>query len=187
MIQSYFFREMFILVLYIFIVFLQISLAFFILFLTLSFITGAPFVPSSDKAARAMIRLAHIKRGETVYDLGSGNGKLLFLSASYGASAIGFEINPYLVLYTRIRVFFSKYRGQIRVYWKNFWNSNLSDADVIFIYLLPWRMGVLQSKLFKTIQPKTRFVTNSFLFPNVKPDRADTENHVYVYIHKSQN
>lgn len=159
----------------------QIAFPIFILYLILAFITGAPFVPSTDKTARTMIDLAHTKTGQTVIDLGSGDGRLLQLAAAQGAKAVGIEMNPYLVIFSKIRALLSPYRNKITVRWRNLWKTNLSQADVIFIYLLPWRMDTLAKKLKKECKPGTLVVSNSFLFPHWKILRQDSTNHVYVY------
>src|SRR3989344_5032965 len=78
---------------------IQLGFAILIFYLCIAFITGAPFVPSTNPTAHAMIRLACIKPGMKVYDLGAGNGNLLFLAAKGGATAIGLEINPLLVFW----------------------------------------------------------------------------------------
>ena len=103
---------------------LQILFAVFFFYLCIAFITGAPFVPSTDPVSRTMIQLAHIKKGMTVYDLGSGNGKLLFLAAEKDAVAIGLEINPFLVLLSNLRAYVSPYRERIKTYWKNLWKTD---------------------------------------------------------------
>ncbi|MBI3956277.1 hypothetical protein HY339_03385 [Candidatus Gottesmanbacteria bacterium] len=160
---------------------LNISFALFILFLTLAFVTGAPFVRSNRKAADAMIRLARIKPGMNVYDLGSGDGGLLFLAAKQGATAIGLEINPFLVLWTRIRIIVSRQQNHIFALWRNFWKADFSDADVVFVYLLPWRMETLETFLKKRCKKGTLIVSNSFIFPTLKRVETDEKAHVYSF------
>lgn len=167
---------------------IQLLFAAFVIYLCIAFATGAPFVPTKSKSTSAMIRLAHIKTGMTVYDLGAGDGRLLFAAAAKGATAIGIEINPYLVLYIRIRAFFSPYRAQIRVIWGNLWTTKLQNADRVFIYLIPWRMETLAKKLSKELKPGSRIVTNSFIFPKWHIAESDRTNHIYVYYnHDSAN
>ncbi len=120
-----------------------------------------------------MIRLAKLKKGIKIYDLGSGEGRLLKLAAEKGATAIGFEINPFLVLLSRLR-------GLV-VYWKNFWHADFADADVVFVYLLPWKMEKLEAFLKKQLKPGSLIVSNSFIFPHWKILRQDRANHVYVF------
>ena len=160
---------------------LNLSFALFILFLTLAFVTGAPFVRSDKKAVDAMIRLARIKPGIKVYDLGSGDATLLFRAAALGATAIGLEINPYLVLWSRLKILLCPYRTKITVRWQNFWSAGLGDADVVFIYLLPWRMETLEDLLTKRCQKGPRIVSNSFIFPGLKKSQQDKEAHVYSF------
>ena len=167
---------------------LQLGFAVLIFYLCIAFVTGAPFVPSTNPTAQSMITLARIKPGMNVYDLGSGDGRLLFLAAKKGARAIGLEINPLLVLWTWIKKMLSRRpktgfnpANGVRVRWKNFWGVNLADADVVFVYLLPWRMEKLAAKLKRELKPGTLIISNSFIFPNWKILRQDKKNHVYVF------
>lgn len=164
-------------------IFLIIQILFAILFfyMTLAFMTGAPFVPSTNSTASSMITMANIKKGETIYDLGSGDGRLLFQSARLGAHAIGIEINPYLALFTNIKALCSPYRKTIHTYWKNFWRTNLQNADVVFVYLLPWRMDRLEKKLLRELKPGSRIISNSFIFPHIPCTKTDKQNHVYLF------
>lgn len=160
---------------------LQLLLAGFFLFLCLAFVTGGPFVPSSKKAVDAMVALARITPGQTVFDVGSGDGRVLFAAAKQGAYAKGVEINPYLVRFTRIKAFLSPYRGKITVLWGNLWTTDLSTADIVFVYLIPWRMEDLAQKLKKELKPGATIITNSFIFPKWKIIRRDTTHHVYAF------
>lgn len=165
------------------IIFLIIQFGFvvFLLFMCIAFVSGAPFVPTQKSAAASMIARAGVKKGDVVYDLGSGNGKLLFLAAAKGARAIGYEINPMLVFYSNVLAFFSPYRGQVITRWKNFWNADIHDADIICIYLLPWKMDRLEQKIKQECKKGTIVVSNSFIFPKWKTLRQDTANHIYVF------
>lgn len=160
---------------------LQLLIAGFFLFLCLSFMTGGPFVPSSKRAVEAMIKLADLQTNQTVIDLGSGDGRVLFAAAKAGVNAIGIEINPYLVLYTRIRALLGPYRGRITVLWRNLWKADLSSADVVFVYLIPWRMEDLAEKLEDELKPGALVISNSFIFPGWEVVRHDPNHHVYVF------
>lgn len=160
---------------------IQLVFALFFFFLVLSFYTGAPFVPSKSKSARRMMELAHITKGTRVIDLGSGDGKLLFLAASYGAIATGFEINPFLVILTNFKAVFSPYRTRVHAIWKNFWKADLSKADVILLYLIPWKMEQLEQKLLKETKQGSKIVSNSFIFAHIPCTAKDEDNHVFVF------
>lgn len=165
------------------IIFIIIQLAFagFFLFLCLAFVTGGPFVPSTKRAVDAMVKLAKIRPGQTVIDVGSGDGRVLFAAAKKGANAIGIEINPYLVRFTQIKAFLGAYRGRITVRWQNLWTADLRKADVVFVYLIPWKMDILAKKLKKELKPGALVISNSFMFPDWKVVRQDTVNHIYAF------
>lgn len=160
---------------------IQLGFVLYLLYYLIAFVTGAPFVPSTNPAARRMIELANIKKGSVVYDLGSGDGRLLRLAAARGATAIGYEINPILVWWSRLLTVLSTNRQHIRIIAKSFWNADLKDADVIFVYLLPWRMERLEKKIRKECKKGTLIVSNSFMFPKLKLVAKDTERHIFVY------
>lgn len=153
--------------------FLQLGFVVYLLYYIVAFLSGAPFVPSTKPVAARMIRLAQIKKGNIVYDLGSGDGKLLLLAEKYGAHATGYEINPLLVLWSNLRGAHTR--------WRNFWHADINDADVVFIYLLPWKMDALANKLKRECKKGTRIISNSFIFPNWKILRQDPARHVYVF------
>lgn len=161
--------------------FFHVLFALLVFFLVIAFVTGAPFVPSTNSTAREMIDLARIKPGMKVCDLGSGDGRLLFLATEKGATAIGLEINPLLVLWTLLKKTLSPQRSHIIVLWRNFWTTDLSDADVVFVYLLPWRMERLQAKLKNELKTGSLVVSNSFIFPNWNILRQDRQKHIYVF------
>ncbi len=115
-------------------------------------------------------------------DLGSGDGKLLLRAAQAGAGrAIGYEINPYLALFSNVRSMRSSYKKIMHTYWRNFWRADISSADVVFVYLLPWRMDALARKLKRELKPGAIVVSNSFIFPNWNIIRQDDKHHIYVF------
>ncbi len=159
----------------------QILFAIFFVYLCIAFMTGAPFVPSTSATAKSMIALAKIKSGTHVIDLGSGDGRLLFRAAKLGATAHGVEINPYLVLYTKIRARLLGLQSRVSVRCGDFWGENLKKADVIFIYLLPWKMDRLADKIQKEAKSGCLVVSNSFIFPHWDTVSRDETHHVYVF------
>ncbi len=160
---------------------IQSLFAIYLLYYLVAFLSGAPFVPSALATSKKMVELSGVRSGMHVYDLGSGDGRILELAAARGARAIGFEINPLLVLYSNIRLLPLWVSGKAKTVWKDFWKSNLTGADAVFVYLLPWRMSRLQEKLKRDLKPGSVVVTNSFIFPDWKIWKQDTKLHVYAY------
>jgi 16S rRNA A1518/A1519 N6-dimethyltransferase RsmA/KsgA/DIM1 with predicted DNA glycosylase/AP lyase activity len=155
--------------------------ALLMLFLTLSFFTGAPYVPSSKKVTVKMIEFAKPRKNSTVIDLGSGDGRLLFWAARQGARSIGYEINPFLVFGTWIRKIIFHRTLDVSVIWGNFWNADLTRADAVFIYLIPSKMDRLAAKLQTELRPGSIIVSNSFIFPNWPIYKQDAKLHVYAF------
>ena len=132
-----------------------------------------------------MIELAKIKKGEKVYDLGSGDGRLVIMAAKKGARAIGFEINPFLVLISWVRILLAGVRKNAKIKWRNFWGQDISDADVVLLYLITQYMERMEKKLKAELKPGARVVSYTFKFPTWQHSFYDKENTLYVYEKKS--
>lgn len=153
-------------------------------FMMIAFIFGAPLVPSKKPTALRMIELLKIKPGEIVYDLGSGDGRLLILAAKQGAIAVGIEINPYAVLWSRFMAWRAGVSSQVSVKWGNYWWVDLSKADKISVYLLPNFMKKLSGKLQKEVKKGTLIASNAFSIPELKLIKQEEIGKERVYLYK---
>lgn len=125
---------------------------------------AAPYVPTRQHDVERMLRLAELKTGELVYDLGAGDGRFVLTAARrYQAKAVGFEISllPYLVGLFRIRR--ARQGALASMRFQDFFHHDLSAADVIVCFLTPGAMAKLGPKLKRELKPGTRVV--SFAFP----------------------
>ncbi|KKR47663.1 MAG: hypothetical protein UT84_C0059G0009 [Candidatus Curtissbacteria bacterium GW2011_GWA1_40_16] len=95
-----------------------------------------PYVATQKHKIETIIKLAQIKKGETVVDLGSGDGRLLFASAQKGAKAVGYELNPFLIALTLIHTKLKGLGNEVWIERKSLWRADLKVADVIFVYSL---------------------------------------------------
>ncbi|MBD3270475.1 hypothetical protein GF376_03030 [Candidatus Peregrinibacteria bacterium] len=133
----------------------------------MAMINGAPFVPTPMDRVRKMIKLSKIKQGDRVYDIGCGDGRIVYIAANeYGAKATGFELSPLVYIYALIRKFIWKSKAEIK--FANFKMKNISDADVVFCYLLPECIDKIQNDLTKMLKPGTKIVSYAFEFPEWK-------------------
>lgn len=140
---------------------------------------GAPFVSSSKEQIRVMLRLADIKPEDTVMDLGSGNGTLLMEATKKGSRAIGIEMNPFLVWYSRFRIRHSDFKSAITIHRGDLYRFPLHSADVVFLYLLPHTVADLRKKLSEELKPGSRVISNGF--PILGWPVLKEESHVYLY------
>ena len=135
----------------------------------ISAIVGVPFVPTHRRQARLMMDLAQIGPGSRVVDLGSGAGRLLFLAAARGATAIGYELNPFLYIWTKIMIWLKGLSHRVEVRCQSLYKADVSQADVILAFLFPKPMQKLGPKLFVQLPLGARIVSYAFSIPGVEP------------------
>ncbi len=139
--------------------------------------TGAPFVPTGRKIMGRMLALADIQKGECVYDLGCGDGRLVFAAAKRGAQAIGYELSLPTYLIAKFRSIFHK-KSEIRL--GNFWTADLSDADVIFCFLLQETMQTFREHIWPRLPSGCRVVSHAFTMRGIEALKEDQGVVLYV-------
>ncbi len=144
---------------------------------------GAPWVPTSKELVNKILSISELKPAETLYDLGSGDGRLVIAAArDFGARAVGIEIDPFRVLYSRLRISQLRLSGKAKIIRSNFFNIDLRDADVVIVYLLQETLDKLQYKLeMELTKPNCRVVSVVFRFKGWEVIRSDQEARIYVY------
>lgn len=147
---------------------LLLLLGFLALFVY-TLLTGAPSVPTKRRAVAEVIALAGIKPGDRVVDLGSGDGRLVIAAARAGAEAHGYEINPLLVWYSRLRIVSAGLHGKAFVHLQSFWRVDLSGFEAFLLFGMPGIMPRLAAKLAAE-RPGGVVVSNIFLFPDWPPE-----------------
>ena len=127
----------------------------------------AIFIPTPNDVVERMLDLAGVKPQELVYDLGSGDGRIVIAAAQKsGARAVGYEIDPRLVKLARRRVAENKLEPLVRIEHEDIFTLDLSGADVITLYLYPGLMERLLPQ-FQKLKPGTRIVSHQFEIPGV--------------------
>lgn len=162
--------------------------------ITLIVITGALFLfavggfsaaiwlPTRKKDYERIAQLMNLRPGMVMYDLGSGSGELLFyLSKKHDVQCVGIEISPILYFYSKIRSLF--YR-KVKIQWGDFFGRDLSDADIIYVFLQPQISFRLQEKLRRNIKETAAIVAGCFPFQHAKPAKISqkhNETSYYLY------
>lgn len=141
-------------------------------------IFGAPYLPTHRRQAEIALDILDLKKGQTLYELGSGDGKVLQLAAQRGLSAVGFELNPVLAVISRLRTW--KYRSTVKIVWGDYWSKNWDDADGVYVFLVSRYMKKLDRKMNKSKKPK-RLVSYAFQIPNKKAIKSKDGLFLYTY------
>lgn len=112
-------------------------------------------------------------------DLGSGAGRLLFLAARRGAVAEGYELNPFLVWWTRLVAKVRGLSGRVTARRASIYSAKVGEADVIFTFLFPGPMERLAPQLFQAMKPGSLLVSYTFAIPGAKLHAKDQG--IFVY------
>lgn len=148
----------------------------------------APFVTSSVRIVDRMLELAHLKPGETLYDLGCGDGRILIAAAEkYKVKAVGVEISPKLVAEARANIANAGLSDQASVIKGDLLDTDLSDADVVTIYLATSSNQKLRPRLERFLKAGARVISHDYAVPGWKPslvERADDRHVHLIYVYE---
>lgn len=143
---------------------------------------GLPPVSSREERIRRALELANPQAGETLYDLGSGHGRVLIMAAKeFGLNAVGIEAGPVQCVISRLNALRNRVSSKVRIEAGNFYKSNIRDADIVFAYLTSDHGNRIQEKLKNELKTGARIVTVSFNLPDWDVIFFDREQLIYVY------
>ena len=146
-----------------------VLLIILLLVLCFSFVLlkGAPYLPTLKKQIDAAFDIAGLKAGDTIIELGCGDGRVLVAAAKAGLNGVGYELNPimYLICWFRLR----PYRNQIKIIWGDFWSKDWPDADAIYVFLLPRLMTKLEKVILSRENAPKKLISFAFEVPGRKP------------------
>jgi SAM-dependent methyltransferase len=145
----------------------------------------APYVSSPAKVVDRMLELANIRPGETVYDLGCGDGRILIAAVkNYKARAVGVEISPKIAAQAAARIRRAGIESEARVIQGDLLSADFASADVVTLYLESSLNAQLRPRMEKLLKPGARVVSHDYAVPGWKPakvDDADGKHTIYLY------
>lgn len=141
---------------------------------------GAPYVPTLSKQAEAAFALLELKPGETLLELGCGDGRMVVAAARRGIKVIGYELNPLLALLCWLRTL--RYRRLVRIRIADFWRADWPRADAAFGFILPRLMHKLDAKIMQEKRGPLRVASFAFEIPGKKA--AAAKDGVFLYRYK---
>jgi hypothetical protein len=138
---------------------------------------GAPYLPTFRRQTEKALDLLDLKPGQTMLELGCGDGRVLRAAAERGIKSIGYELNPLLVVVAKVVCW--KYRKLAQVRWGNYWSAGWPNADGVYVFLLDKYMTKLDTRLEK-IKP-IRLVSYAFKVPHKKIAKSNKGLFLYIY------
>lgn len=140
---------------------------FVLLFLSFGAIVfvGAPYVPSKKNDLDRLFDELNLRKNSLFVDLGSGDGKALIKAARAGLRGVGYELNPFLYLISKLRL--RKY-PKVKLVWGNYWTANISRADLVFVFSADPFMQRLHQKFKNELKEGALVASYAFSFEGIK-------------------
>ncbi|MGO9241876.1 MAG: SAM-dependent methyltransferase [Bryobacteraceae bacterium] len=148
----------------------------------------APYVVSPISVVDKMLSAANLRRGETLYDLGCGDGRIVVAAAkNFGARAVGVEISENLARLARESASSQGLQDEVKIITGDMRDVDLSPANVVSLYLMTEANDTLRPKLERELKPGARVVSLEFKIRGWKPshvEKVDLHNHAYmIYVY----
>ena len=140
------------------------------------------FVPTPQEVVEDMLRLANVRKGDVLYDLGSGDGRIAITAAKkYGVKATGIDIDPERIREAQENAKKAGVTDRVQFKQEDLFQANFKDATVVTLYLLPDLNVKLRPKLWNELKPGTRIVSHQFEMGKWKPEKTLESNGRTIY------
>jgi len=140
------------------------------------------FVPTPQEVVEDMLRLANVQKGDVLYDLGSGDGRIAITAArKYGIKATGIDIDPERIREANENAKKAGVTDRVQFRQEDLFTADFRDATVITLYLLPDLNVKLRPKLWSELKPGTRIVSHQFEMGAWKPEKRLESNGRTIY------
>ncbi|WP_141733281.1 class I SAM-dependent methyltransferase [Oligoflexus tunisiensis] len=142
-----------------------------------------PYVPTPQPVVDAMLKLGEVDKNDVVYDLGSGDGRIPITAVQkYGARAVGVDINPVRIQEANENARKAGVTDKVRFVQEDLFKTDLSEATVVTLYLLPEINRKLRPKLLKELKPGTKVVSHAFHMGEWKPEKVESVDGKTIYV-----
>ncbi|XP_069469832.1 ATP synthase subunit C lysine N-methyltransferase [Ambystoma mexicanum] len=143
-----------------------------------------PFVPATTTQLQNVLKMLQSRSGSLV-DIGSGDGRIVIAAAKVGFRAVGYELNPWLVWYSRYRAWREGVHHMATFHISDLWKVSFSEYTNVVIFGVPQMMPQLERKLQKELQDDARVIACRFPFPHWVPDHTAGEGVDTVWTYES--
>jgi precorrin-6B methylase 2 len=140
------------------------------------------FVPTPPEVVQAMLKLGEVKKGDVLYDLGSGDGRIPIAAAKqFGVRGVGIDINPERIREANANAQKEGVTNLVTFKNEDLFEANFKDATVVTLYLLDSLNEKLRPKLLADLKPGTRIVSHAFRMGDWKPEQQVEVGGTYIY------
>ena len=148
-----------------------------------------PYAPTPESVVTAMLEMANVTPDDVLYDLGSGDGRIVISAATrFGALGVGIELNPKRIREAERNARDANASGRVEFLLGDIFEADISPATVVTLYLLPEINRRLLPKLLSELRPGTRIVSHNYDLGDWPPERhrtvdvAGTRHDVYLWV-----
>src|SRR6267142_967223 len=135
----------------------------------------APYYPTPESIVQKMLQLGGLKAGEKMFDLGSGDGRIVIMAAEkFHANAVGIELDKELYRESSDKIQSLRLQKTARIVNGDILQQDYSSADLITVYLLPMSNDKVRPILDKQLKKGTRIVSHDFEFKDWKPEKVES-------------
>lgn len=135
-------------------------------------------MPTKSRDIDQIFDKLKIRKGALVVDMGSGDGRILLSAVKHGLVAIGYELNPFLVIISRLRL---KKQPDARVVMGDYWRGDITKASVVFVFSATPFMARLYDKLKAELKPGAMVISYGFSFEGIKIDQKIGPANIYQF------
>jgi SAM-dependent methyltransferase len=147
-------------------------------------IPEVPYVPTPEEVVVEMLKMAEVTPSDIVYDLGCGDGRIVITAAKvFGARGVGVDIDPNLIRQSNEKARKAGVTDRVRFIEQDLFETDIREATVVALYLLPELNLQLRPKLLRDLRPGSRIVAHEFDMGDWKPDNMAKVPKVKLYYH----
>ena len=143
---------------------------------------GAPWHPTSTKKIVEILKFCEAQPGETIYDPGSGDGRVLVIGADkFGLNGVGLEIDPLKAWVSKLLIRWKDLSNKIKIMRRSMYGFDYSGADILYLYLTHQAIDRLIPEILCQLKPNVKIVCYRFCLRNIKPEKVNIDKTIFLY------